>query len=474
MRPASALVAALALAACQVNVEGAPCTTPGTAADCPDGQACGHDSRCSNRAASCLDACAQAGLLCAIADASYTCTKCPANATTEFAADPAGSAPSAPLAPTGVSQPVQCRFNRLGDALAAATALGGPTTVKVFGAAGSPVVFTNETFPLVVPPDVTVAGADAPAETIIQGNAGTSAAMVALQGVLQGVQVANVSMTGDGVDMTCGATGAPTLRDVIVSSGTPKLASGVTIAGSCGALLERVDVSGASGPALAVTASAASTPVTVTGGKFHASGTGIQATGGTLVVQPDATAGATEVTDNTGTGIQLTGATPVVDATLSGVLVARNGGTGIFVDNVAQTSKLRMTACNVQLNGTVAPTQYGPPGGQRPAGGMLLSQTLLGTFQLQGNSFHANYGAGGADELAFESSGAWTLSTGSCGSPAPNAFGCLKGGSYAVSVWPGTVDARFTIWPSIPPGSSVSAGVTVDSGCAAWSGTCPP
>ena len=49
----AALAAALlALAGCKVEVEGAPCSVPGQGADCPSGQACGNDLRCSMAAAS--------------------------------------------------------------------------------------------------------------------------------------------------------------------------------------------------------------------------------------------------------------------------------------------------------------------------------------------------------------------------------------------------------------------------------------
>jgi hypothetical protein len=135
-----------------------------------------------------------------------------------------------------------------------------------------------------------------------------------------------------------------------------------------------------------------------------------------------------------------------------------------------------MISCDVHSNGAVSPSPYGPSG--RTAGGILVSQLRLATFQMQGNSVYANHGSTGADELAFESSDPWTLTTGSCSTPAPNMFGCLKDGSLAVSVWPGTVDARFTVWPTIPATGDFSAGVNVGSGgygpCTTWSGTCPP
>lgn len=506
MRRAFAAAAALALAGCQVDVEGARCTVPGSLTECPDGQACGNDLKCSRRAAACAAAATRCDLQasrCASGSVAETCVanvdpacgswqaqacgtnktcvtrgpsgacECDANGGTELAADPLlGSAPGAAPRPTGLATPSDCRFRKLGDALAVAAARGGVTTVKAYGAPGAPVTFTGEAFPLVVPPDVTVAGADAPAGvTILQGDAATSATMVTLQGTLQGVQLQNLSMTANGADLTCGATGMPVLRDVVIASaGAQKLASGVTIAGACGALLERVDVSGAAGAALFVDVPSGA-PITVGGSRLHGSGVGIDAIGGRLKLQPDPTTGAaTEATDNTGYGVYLRGATKV-EATLTGVLVARNGGTGLVINSVPTTSTLTMTSCDVHSNGTGAPRPYGPVMSTRTAGGILVSQLALAVFQLKGNRVYANHGGGSADELAFESSGPWKLSTGFCDATT-NLFGCA-GGGYAVSTTGGAIDAQFTTWPISPPTATVNGSVDTSSYCGFWSTACP-
>ncbi len=52
MRRAILLLPALAaLAACSVELEGAACETPGNTDQCPAGQKCGMDKKCSVRAA---------------------------------------------------------------------------------------------------------------------------------------------------------------------------------------------------------------------------------------------------------------------------------------------------------------------------------------------------------------------------------------------------------------------------------------
>jgi hypothetical protein len=227
-----------------------------------------------------------------------------------------------------------------------------------------------------------------------------------------------------------------------------------------------VDVSGASGAALDVDVDATA-PVTVAGSRLHSSGVGLRANGGVIALQNDGGI-ATEVRDNANEGILLSGVT-VLDATFAGVLVTGNDGTGIVVDIVPATSTLEWASCDVHSNGTATPRKYGPSGQERNAGGVLVRQpSLAGGFSLTGNRIYAN----GADQLAFESTAAWTISTGSCTSS--NAFGCVPTGSAAVSVIPGgSVDAQQTAWDTIPP--PVSGNVITSSFCATPPAlVCPP
>ncbi len=512
MRATLAIAAAAALAACHVNLEGAPCNGPGTTTDCPSGQACGNDGKCSERAAGCvatrcdlgarfcagadqkelvqectgddpicgtwtLEPCTAVGLVCGTRGPKPACECPPGFAGPDFAADPTAStgsgSPSAPPFPTGNSTPAQCRFKRLGDAVAAAAAVIGPATVRAYGPAGSTVLFgaaTGEGYPLVVPSNVTLIAAAGAAETIVQGDGGSSASIVNVEGTVQGFRIANSTMTGTGVEMTCGATGGPRLTDVVVSAGAQKLANGVTVRGSCGATLERVDVSGASAAALDIFVPATAI-ITATGSRFHGSGVGIQATGGKLGFSSDTATGTpTQVIGNTGDGIVLTGTTTVVEASLANVVVSGNGGTGIFISMVPTASKLTMTGCDIHSNGTSTPEVYGSAGNQRTAGGILLTQSLLAAFALESNRVYANHGGADADELAFYSSGNWALNTGNCGSP--NAFGCVGATSFAVRVTSGTVDARNSIWPVISP--PVSGAVTWSPECPGTAPACPP
>lgn len=482
--------AALALAGCRVDVEGAPCTVPGDVADCPSGQACGNDLRCSARAAEC-GPCTPGALRCAgsrrerciagdpvcgawtldqdcgglvcSGQAAFACV-CPANGRADFAADPLGSDAGAAPHPTGVEAPRECRFRKLGDALAAAAAAGGPATVRVLGDPG-PVVFgktaTGEAFPLLVASNVALHGAAAPAgPTVIRAESDVGD-LVTLAGSMEGLRIETTAATGTGVATSCdGAT--PTMAGVVVD-GSQKLTKGISVESACGAALSGVDVSRIDGPALRISVGA-SVPVSVAGSTFRTSGTGIWASGGTIAIGPDPDSlTPSQAVDNSGNGIRLDGST-AVEATVDGVVVSGNGGTGVVVDSVPAASKLTITSCEVHSNGTTAARTYGGAS-PRTCGGVLVSQLSLAAFTFLGNRVYANTG----DELAFESSGQWSIAPASCG-PASNAFGCT-GGNYAVAIvgTGGAVDASRTVWPGTPPTSFASPGVATALYCGAGS-----
>lgn len=535
MRRALATAAALLLAACQVDVEGAGCRVPGASEDCPSGQACGNDGRCSEGALACETAgtrcdpgaarcaggedddervercradpdaacgawvaedCAGVGLECGERGGSAAC-ECPAAAApaADFAADPvAGSPdPGAVPFPTGALFPEACRFERLGDALdaarLAAEASGSAASVRAHGAAGAPVVFgdvaTAEQLPLEIAPDVTLYGAEAPAgQTIVRIDGVTDAILVAVQGAVEGIRVESTGATGTGVAATCGASGAPRIEDVTVDGGGA-LAKGIDVAaGACGAALSGVEVSGAAGPALSVVADAGAA-VTVTGSTFRDSGSGIRATGGKLTlgsagaaldVSTGEVTGDVTVKGNAGEGIVLTGgSTRVLDVEILRAAVKENGGTGVVLENVSTASALVVRECVVFANGDTAARSYGGAS-PRIAGGVLIRQTSLATLGFAGNRLSSNAG----DQLAFESSGDWSISPGSCA--LANVVACVGDGAYAIGVKAGgTVDASYTVWPAVPWADLASTNVTAPAvsfcngevGAPTLPGSCP-
>ena len=512
-----ALAAALLLAGCEVDVDGAPCAAVGEISDCPDAQACGNDLRCSARALACAssrctpgesmcrdgatavrctardavcgrwedDDCAGRAMVCGL---SHAC-ECPEYAGTTIVADPrVASRRGAPPFPTGQPEPPECRFGRLWDALAAASSLA-PTaaTVEIRGAAGAPVVFgagTGEGWPLAVAANVVLLGAAAPAgPTTIRGAPG-AARLVEVQGALEGVRVEGGGASGEGVALSCGASGTPSLDAVAVDGGawldpdglfTAGLAAGVTVGGSCGARLAGVQVSAVAGPALTLALDPASAATAdVLGGCFGESEVGIWIRGGKVSVRPDGATG-TVVSANAEEGIVVGGIQPrlpptgnaTVDATLQGVTVLANGGTGLSIQSVLGTSRVRTTACDVAENGAARAAIYGPSGGKRTAGGVFVALGPIAAFGFAGNRVWANAG----DQLAFFSDTGWSVAPAACGADS-NVFACVAGGSSGVALLgAGTVQAARNVWPALPPHDWVTATVAnADDFCAAGPG----
>jgi hypothetical protein len=510
MERALALAAALLLGACAVDVDGAPCAVSGTTRDCPAGQACGNDLRCSARALACAasrctpgegscegptakeiavrcspadpvcgrwvrDDCAAGALECGARSGGVAC-ECPDYVGTVVAADPRGSPSRDALPfPRGQAMPPECRFGRLGDALAAAAARApDAATVVVHGVAGEPAVFgttTGEAWPLTVASNVELVGAGAPAgPTIVRGDPG-SGALVEAAGAIERVRVERPAVIdggvrGTGIATACSSGSVPSLRGVEVDGGavldpsgvaTAGLEAGVKVSGACGATLTAVAVAGAAGPALALEPSGAAT-VTVRGGSYGGSVVGVSIAGsGKVTVEPDPdTAASTVVAGNSKEGVLLSGSTTAVDATFDGVVVSGNGGTGLVVWVVAPTTRLNVRQCDIAVNGATAPRIYGESGAQRAVGGVLFAQAAqFLEFTFGGNRIFANAG----DQLTFFTSGPWSISAGTCG-PQTNVFRCVSEGALALTVTPpGSVEAAYSLWPGILPTQWVSTGV---------------
>lgn len=516
-------------------MEGARCRVPGAAEDCPSGQACGNDLRCSERAAACVAAgarcavgealclgetakervercsgevdpvcgawvvedCEAAGLECGARSGAAAC-ECPAYAGASFQADPLlGSLAGAVPFPTGdPGGAAPCRFKRLGDALIAAEtaagATGGAALVEARGEAGAPVVFgdvaTGEEFPLRVAAKVTLKGAAAPAgPTIVRAEGASTAPLVRLQGAMSGIRIESVptapaegeplAATGAGISASCGAVdAAPAIEDVSVEGGGT-LAVGIDVAGgACGASISGVEVSHVDGPALSVV-SDPGVAVTVKKSSFEESAVGIRATGGKLVLgSADVVEDGVEVSGNSGEGIVLTGGpSRTLDVAILGARIPggegalgtrieENGGTGIVLDVVKSDSRLTVRGCSVFANGRDSARAYGPgTTSRRTAGGVLISQGSLVGFVFEANRLSANT----ADQLGFETSGAWSIAplVPGCG-PSSNLFACVVEGQTAVAIeGTGSVNASHAVWPGIPWGGYVSGAVSVAAYC---------
>ncbi len=516
-----ALAAALLVAACQVDVDGAPCRGPGSTADCPDGQACGNDLRCSARALACatsrctpgdlgcdgtaravvvctaadpvcgrweeVDACEARGMVCGTRGGpEQPACECPEGVPAIVVVEPGGS-PSmdAYPFPRGQDSPRECRLGRLSDALAAAASRAPSAgAVLVAGEAGAPAIFgaaTAESWPLTVAANVTLVGAPPPAEaTVIRGEPG-AAALLAVQGAVEGLRVEAGGATGTGLALSCGASGAPSLRRVTVEGGgvvldpdvlgtvTAGLREGVTVSGTCGGRLSGVEVSRVAGPALTVSPDPASVAtVDVLGGSFVASNVGISIRGQRVRVapDPDTAAASTVVWGNSGEGVVIGGVpATAVEATLEGMIVTANGGTGIVMQGLTSASRVLARACDVSGNGEVRARKYGPQIARRTAGGVLVTLGAIAAFTFSGNRLWAN----ASDQLAFESGATWSIAALSCG-PDTNVFDtCMPGscdygggGACAVassSTGAGSVQLDNNLWPGTPLSQYVTSNI---------------
>jgi hypothetical protein len=384
--------------------------------------------------------------------------ECPEYAGTVVVADPGGS-PSRDTSPfpSGQGYPRECRFGRLADALVSLSATTAPATVTIAGEPGVEAVFgaaTGEPWPLLVPANVTVRAAPAPAgPSIIRAGTDPASAgtLVQVLGALEGLRIEGGGARGVGVELAGGLNGAPALTNVGVDGGgvldpslavTAGLRAGVSVTAACGARLEGVEVTGVAGPALSVESGAGA--VQVVGGTYGGSEIGIWLRGGTTNVSP---AGSTRVSvaGNAWVGIaigSLDAAHPAVvpAANIDGADVSVNGGLGILVSGARSGSSVALTRCDVSGNGRERPLtiEAGQVGG---AALSLINSTVLSDFA--GNRFWSNSG----DQLVVDSDMSSQVGASQCG-PDTNVFACVASGAWALrGAGTGIVSATSERWP---------------------------
>lgn len=490
MRVLLVLAAALALAGCQVDVEGAACVDPGSSDLCPSGQRCGNDLRCSARAAGCAHRCTagergcvdgdvqvcvdsdpvcgtwsmdvdcEAGLECRGTGAEAACF-CPANGGAEVVVDAAAGAPSAAPAPTGVRTPATCRFGTIEAGLAAARDGVSVVVVAAGAAATYPV-----TSPLAIPPGVTLRGDDdppAPERRVLSLEGDLAHGVTLAEGAtLSGFTVRNGSAaaTADGVKVACAAGGAARLEDVVVeAAGTARLAQGVVVEGACPVELARVTVGGAAGTGLLVTREAADQTVVAADSTFDGNGEGVRLTRGDLTLQRAL------VKASAGVGVVAAGG---VDArlTLDQCTVRGNGDTGITV----ATATARLHLLRSRICGNAAAADRGSPYATRRVGGIYLFGNPPADLAFLGNAVHGNAG----DQVLVASAASWNLDGPPACGAGTNAFGAYAAGYvgvFAGSVAPASprVSALWNAWqgsaaPALGVDYAISGTASVDAG----------
>jgi hypothetical protein len=463
MRRAIVFTAALALAGCKLDYEGARCNTPGSVAECPSGQACGNDGRCSERAAACGTALCVAGRVVCSGNTVTTCTtsedavcgswhaspcaanttctaegptaaycRCDANAGLELAVDPSsGSTVGAQPFPTGLATPPECRFKRVGDALASAADLvaadpaKAPVVTVMGGAAGRTVSLgsgaSGEVLPLVVPQNTTLTGETASGATyeiVLDDAAAAAAVTLSSAAALSHLTIRNAAAgaAAQAVTLLCSAPAAAILDTVTIlgDSGAQRLGHGLFVGptDSCGLSASAVDVSGA-GIGLEVDAATPTDVVEFTGGSIRGCGKGVRLRRGVLMMS------GTRVEQNTGFGVSGGESDGDSELYLANVVISTNGDTGLRVLN---NRKLSVTGSTIYGNG--ATTSWAGATASRRAGGIVLwgNPPAVGSFLFTGNRVYANKG----DQVLALSSGAttWNVDGTSCAAGQFSVFAC--------------------------------------------------
>jgi hypothetical protein len=430
MRALLALATALLLAGCQVDLEGAACAVPGSSDQCPSGQRCGVDLRCS----------------------SSPLLTCPAPSGVELLVDPA--APAGAPTPSGARSPAACRFRSLDQALAAAAQLQGAVVRAV--AATYPVTAT-----LAIPAGVTLQADEDPlvpdAHVLRLEGALAAGVSLAERAALSGFTIRNGSAPASavGVEIACAAGTAARLADVKVEAAgaTAALAIGVRAGGVCPVELDRITVQGASSAGLLVTRDAAASTLVATDVTLDGNGEGVRITRG------DVTLTRPVVTASTGAGVI---ASPAADQdvllTIDHGAIRANGDTGVVVQG-NQAGQVRLSFTHVCSNQAVTPR--GGSYAQRKVGGLYLFGNPPPVLALEGNAFFGNAG----DQLLVAGVGGWALDGApagatACGAGANlfDAYASSAGGTTYVGLFAANaaVTARWNAWRvDAPPLASV-------------------
>lgn len=534
MRTAAALLAAL-LAACAGEVDGAPCTVAGTTADCPGGQACGNDLRCSARALACvasrctpgegdacldpaglgsgsalarwcdgsdpvcgawvLDRCAARGYVCGGRSGAARC-ECPPATTSSFELSVAADGASPDVLPfgTGASAPRGCGFATITEALVRAGQLrqvdpSAVVTVSVTGAPPGGVrsfsSATGERFPLRLDRRV-VLRSDAGAgggtyEIVAQDSTMPDVSAFAL---LEGTRVHGFTVRKGGTGAAgfafaaaCPVNGVPPRISAVTIDGRgpdgARLAGGIRTVLSCPIELEEVHVRNAEVGVAWDPEPGSGALLSLRGGSITASGSdGLRATAGAVLLD------GVRVAENGRRGIDVAGAA----LELRSSNVVRNGDTGVAVSSPGALRLVRNT-----IWGNAATTEWGgsavPSGITRRAGGVVLSGIPPADLELWGNRIYGNRG----DQLLVHGSALaiWTLdrpATPTCSDalgPVTNVFGCYDptpagttGPSRGIVAIDAGASARNQWWSGGTPSSPADA-ARLPSGTVDVTTACP-
>jgi hypothetical protein len=497
---AAGLIVGLAagLTGCSVDVEGATCRVVGAVDNCPSGQACGTDLKCSVKAAGCAPCDLAAPARCRDGDvkqcstvgdpvcgswvivtdcvAGQTCKNSSANVATcacdRWTVIPGGSTQAC------TSPSIAGAITRALEFPAPAVTLGG----------ASPAVYGNELVdaaPLIIPAGVTLIGDEtapmaAPLNRIIEvrGSAAapnTLAAVVVEAGAsVRGVTVRRFDAGAPGVGLLVNGgspAGGNSLVSVRVDVGGTSVpfAVGLSVAGgnavTSDVAMSDVHVQGATVAGLEVSRYAASHVLLVTGSTFDQNQVGVNLLRGDLTLANCAVshsmAEGIRANSRGGSSLSMIGGQVFGGKTVGVVLEANN--------------KVSLRGVEVCGNAGLSLSVLGT---LRKVGGIYTLDSPPIDQAFQGNVVHGN----GGDQFLFgaAATGAWNLSSSSCAAGVPNVVGGYESAvGVGVAAISASVDARNVAWKTVSPPSSTGgdfftdAAGTVD---ARGSGTdfCPP
>lgn len=303
------------------------------------------------------------GLTCASASGPARCVCAAPQPDGTLIVDPATSMPA--VEPSGAAEPPSCRFGRLTDALARATA-GDIVSLGAQAAPAAVTVLDQETFPLAVPAGVRVAAAGCPgaqcdpSKWVVAVGAGATGAAALTLGADSTVSGVTVKYAGGTVEalMSCD-TGPVVLEDVALvgsDDATAKAARGLAAAGACKGALSRVAASLFASAGFSVDGPDAD--LTVVGGGVRASGTGLELLRGSATLAPgNDSDDATRVAfDENAVGIHV-GKDGSSGAATLGAAKPRiwNNGTGLLL----ASASAKATLSNASIDNSASPTGKG-------------------------------------------------------------------------------------------------------------------
>jgi hypothetical protein len=457
MRRALSIGIALLMAACSVDLEGATCRAVGASDNCPVGQACGTNLKCSVKAAGCQPC--VAGTVECRAEPTCEVVECtaavdPVCGTWKAASDATGTLRTCQVPVGGTALECACVKNvvdlaggtcahpSITSAIAAATRF--PAPVVVLG--GSSFLYGNaieDAAPIVIPSGVTLLGDEA-------ATAAGATRIIAVQGpgpeglqvhpgaIVQGLAVERADVAGPtvGILLTGGlAASGNTLMSVRVDAGAGGggFETGLRVAGANAVAVSDVQVIGATVAGLEVNRLAASDVVLVTGSTFDQNQVGVS------LLKGDLTLSGSTVKRSLAEGV--VAVTGTASLTIRDGLIARNRSTGIVIT----AAQLLILERNRICGNLGSDKLYG--GQTRKVGGLYSQGPRPPVLTFSGNRVHANVG----DQMyVVASAGTWDISgpggAGGCDTGLPNVFAGYSAPGVGLAALAANVLAHNNSW----------------------------